>query len=153
MWNRLHHLKLTCMQFEMWTYDNTLASYCYWKHNGRHVEFLIKSMPVSSHQLHGWKRTLQWQLFDLWISSVYILELNSSNGDFLIPHLEDGGRQLQVKKWGKTLEADNGKETYMPLRLQKGYIYLDFRPVWPMSDFWLIDNSKIIINLCCFKKY
>lgn len=86
-------------------------------------------------------------------SQVYILELNSSNGDFLIPHLEDGGRQLQVKKWGKTLEADNGKETYMPLRLQKGYIYLDFRPVWPMSDFWLIDNSKIIINLCCFKKY
>lgn len=25
-------------------------------------------------------------------SQVYILELNSSNGDFLIPHLEDGGQ-------------------------------------------------------------
>lgn len=58
-------------------------------------------------------------------SQVYILELNSSSGNFLIPHLEDGGRGLWAKEWGKTLEADNGKEMYLPLSLQKGGIILN----------------------------
>lgn len=54
-------------------------------------------------------------------SQTHILKLSSPNGDFLFPHLENGGRRPWAKKCEQTLEASNDKNIYLPLSFQKGW--------------------------------